>query len=463
MYYIIINHTKQIIAADNSFLQAIHANTLENLNRQLILETITLDNNNNNELSVKTSKDVLNFKSVSTPLSSILGDLTLINVSNIDSLNRDIPSDTIETELELFDLTIPKTPKHNIDKIESPESVDISFNEPSAPMELFEETTLETDKHTPIYIDIDKVSEEIGISNSDYNNFLSEYIDTAISLESDLNSNNQEKQSTASQTLMQLADVLQLPVVNSIIGKLNTTDKESAMNLIKKFYDTLSMLTTKKQLSEHIQPQDIVKPVSFQIDDLQLLDDIDTQDSPRENPRKNSVETTQKTNLSPDIDLLIDDPLPETNQYDTKPIEEVSTKNKPVTRNDNTLDTSTTKSFGTLNLDEVKPMPFEFNMSDAADDLSLPLDLIEEFVKDFIVQARTETKKMVESYENGDLESIQKIGHLLKGASSNLRIEPLSNSLYDIQFCENSTKLENLIYIYWGQFLAFEQQINNSK
>ena len=67
---------------------------------------------------------------------------------------------------------------------------------------------------------------------------------------------------------------------------------------------------------------------------------------------------------------------------------------------------------------------------------------------------------MLEAYEKGDLESIQNIGHLLKGASSNLRIKALSDTLYEIQFCQDSSKLEDLIKQYWGHFLSLEMQMN---
>ena len=117
-------------------------------------------------------------------------------------------------------------------------------------------------------------------------------------------------------------------------------------------------------------------------------------------------------------------------------------------------------SFGTINLDDVKPIHFDFQLEEAANDLSLPVELIEEFVNDFIDQGRIETKKMLEAYEEGDLDAIQKIGHLLKGTSSNLRINALSDTLYKIQFCEDSSTLEALIKDYWGHFLSFEIQIN---
>ena len=119
-----------------------------------------------------------------------------------------------------------------------------------------------------------------------------------------------------------------------------------------------------------------------------------------------------------------------------------------------------TDSFGHIDLHDVTPIYFNFYISQAANDLSLPEELIEEFVHDFIEQAHEETEKMLKAYEEGDLDTIQKIGHLLKGASSNLRIKELSDTLYAIQFCEDSSQIKDLIKEYWGHFLSFEQQID---
>jgi len=91
--------------------------------------------------------------------------------------------------------------------------------------------------------------------------------------------------------------------------------------------------------------------------------------------------------------------------------------------------------------------------------LSLPVELIEEFVNDFIVQAHEETEKMLQAYERGDLETVQKIGHLLKGTASNLRINPLSDTLYEIQFNEDLDRVPELVKNYWAHFLSLENQI----
>jgi len=113
-----------------------------------------------------------------------------------------------------------------------------------------------------------------------------------------------------------------------------------------------------------------------------------------------------------------------------------------------------------LDLSEVAPITFDFSLQTTVNELSLPENLIKEFMIDFINQVHTETKNMLNAYKNNDIHSIQKIAHLLKGVASNLKITTLSDTLYKIQFCEEKVDLELLIKNYWGHFLAFEKQIN---
>jgi len=276
-----------------------------------------------------------------------------------------------EKENELFDLILPDTLEETIDE------ETITEDKEEKPVE---------DNKAPIIIDIEKISQSIGISTEDYNTFLNEYIDTALSLETDLQSTQEEKRSYAIGTLSHLSNVLHLPVINQIVAQIKNAAADDQNRHIESFYTALARLTT-------TQP--------------------DTQE---EKP------------------LFVQEEIAST----------------PIT----------TESFGTINLDDVQAIYFDFQLEQAAKDLSLPVELIEEFVIDFIAQAHTETKKMLEAYEKGDLDTIQKIGHLLKGASSNLRIEPLADTLYEIQFCEDSSKLESLIKKYWAHFLSLEIQIN---
>ncbi len=114
-----------------------------------------------------------------------------------------------------------------------------------------------------------------------------------------------------------------------------------------------------------------------------------------------------------------------------------------------------------LILDNVKLIHFDFQPKQASEELGLPVDLIEEFVHDFIDQANEEKQTFIDACREGDIDTIHKTGHKLKGAASNLRIGPLADTLEEIQFCEDDTRLEPLFKKYWGQFLGLEQTMNN--
>lgn len=490
MYYI-TNQTDQIIAADESLLELLHLDSIDDLTHKVILQEISFITSGKESIQIITSTDTFNFSIQVAPLSSMLGTLTLVHMDALSE--KEIPSDdeilsiigddtlitdenisiediqSEETELtpkveenalfdltfpdeteinntdseplntketllnkedelfeltlsdeqeenqadsdllntketllnennELFELTLPESPEETIDDIILPsisnDTTDIVDLEKSPP-------TLDS---TPIKINVHEVSASIGISIEDYNTFLNEYIDTAITLEQDLRSPEEVKQKPAIETLTQLADILQLPEVNTIIARLSLQPESNTTTDVEYFYNTLSRLTT--------------------VQDNNILDTLDTKVSPTFDLEEEIIEDTLVFNAS---------------EIDT--IEEKS-------------------GFGNIILDEIKPIHFDFQLEEAANDLSLPVELIEEFVHDFIEQAHTETKKMLLFYEEGDLDSIQKIGHLLKGASSNLRINALSDTLYDIQFCEDSNQLEDLITRYWAHFLSFEQQID---
>ena len=295
----------------------------------------------------------------------------------------------------LFDLILPDEHEETIETITAAET---------------EQAEAADKSQAPIIVDIESISQSIGISTEDYNTFLNEYIDTALSLEKDLQSSQEEKRTDAINILTHLSNVLHLPVINESIIQIKDATADNQNRYIEAFYTTLGRLTTSQ------------------------LDTTVTEETP-----------------------FISEPDSEA-KYEA--IDHLHKEEAPSTGEAKSVTPSTMEGFGTINLDDVQPIHFDFQLTQAASDLSLPVELIEEFVHDFIEQAHTETEKMLAAYEKGDLDSIQKIGHLLKGTSSNLRINPLSDTLYEIQFCEDSSKLEGMIKHYWGHFLSLETQIN---
>ncbi len=73
--------------------------------------------------------------------------------------------------------------------------------------------------------------------------------------------------------------------------------------------------------------------------------------------------------------------------------------------------------------------------------------------------------ELIDAYQNGDLDKLQKTAHMLKGAASNLRIEPMVQNLYDLQFDNDLSRAPRRIKLFAGQLISLDQylkQVNNS-
>jgi hypothetical protein len=298
-----------------------------------------------------------------------------------------------ENEDELFDLVLPADAENAIAEIESGTSdMEEALPEKVKPSE---------EERAPIYIDIENICKRIGISTDDYNLFLNEYIDTALTFEEALQSNNEAEKEEALNTLSHLSNVLHLPYVGDLLDQIHKASPDEKSSAIDAFFSALGRLST----------------VHYEDEKFSLDEAVSTKTTQEE-----KTETRQEA---------VPAPQPEAKEGERAPID----------------------------LSDVKPIHFDFQLEEAAKDLSLPVELIEEFVNDFIEQAHDETRKMQEAYMKGDLETVQKIGHLLKGTSSNLRITPLADTLYEIQFNDDIDKVPDLVRNYWGHFLSLENQI----
>lgn len=431
--YFILNETNQIIAADAELLELCGLTHIDELTLNVALGKTKFDLGSEVNLIITANDNDTEYPISKISLSSMLGRLTLIDIMGeektgtpaLSVLKEEQPEPVAEDivssdlEMELFNIE----PEHEeISLVTEPNEddtflLDLDFEREEETAESLEEAvpslsdetdTIDLDfsikEEIPetepviedtagILIDVEKVSQRMGVSEEDYNTFLNEYIDTALSLENDLRGSDTQKRLDAIGTLSHLSDLLQLPMMSDLIANIHTTEEEKRKEIIESFYSALSRITTSQTLEKE-----------------------------------------------PEIELFN---IEETLKEEPEPVVEKSESD-----------------FGSISLEGIKPIHFDFRLEEAANDLSLPVDLIEEFVRDFIEQAHIETEKMLKAYEKGDLDTIQKIGHLLKGASSNLRINPLSDTLYKIQFCEDFSQLEAYIKDYWAHFLSFEIQIN---
>ncbi|HHO65342.1 MAG TPA: hypothetical protein ENJ71_02350, partial [Epsilonproteobacteria bacterium] len=289
MYYI-VNQTNHIIAADNALLELLSVDTIGELHQNIALNSISLERTSDDEVTINTLVNSMPYAITTHTLTSVLGDMTLIeiNESKTDSENEQELFTTEESDFSLLDdepITFNDAPVTLPPETEEEEKEeDISIVEEDKPFDLIlddepfliedeaepagetepepekeehpeeeeiqSSTETETEDNAPIVINISEISQKIGISEEDYNTFLDEYIDTALTLEEDLKSTQSKKRSHAVATLSHLSNVLHLPVINQIITDIENSDEDKQNTFIRSFYDTLARLTTNKETSD---------------------------------------------------------------------------------------------------------------------------------------------------------------------------------------------------------------------
>ncbi len=268
-----------------------------------------------------------------------------------------------------------------------------------------------------IYLDVQKISEEIGLSINDYKLYLDSFIDQSIIDEKRLLEGNDK----VVKNLSNLALTLKIPHINILLLKIQKLSHRKRMPLIDQYYTKLALLT-------------LEKPENYE---NEKVEDIFEEDN-NINEDKEEVLNARFSDLLKNIDA----------------------KKSPEVVNKEVIQSSNVKQ---LSLDNVPKLPISYDPQTAADELNLPVVLIEEFVDDFIEQARQDKDHLLTSYYQKDIENIHELGHKLKGAASNLRINQLSDILEEIQFCSDYTKLENLFIRYWGHFLSLENYMKQLK
>ena len=85
----------------------------------------------------------------------------------------------------------------------------------------------------------------------------------------------------------------------------------------------------------------------------------------------------------------------------------------------------------------------------ASNELGLPVDLIEEFIEDFIVQAKEFKDNLYNAYENSDTNNIKSLSHKLKGVAANLRIEDAHEVLTTINSSTNLSEIKSNLDLFY--------------
>ena len=413
MYYGYNN--KQLVMADEAFIELLGYTTFSELEEAGIIDSLKLKNN---KISIQQNSQRISSDFIHHKVYGTLGEFSLIELKNV-----------------------------NIEKIQKEINNNFKTN------------------YKAIYLNVNKISEDIGLSIDDYKLYLDSFIDQSIIDEKRLLEGNDR----VIKNLSNLALTLKIPHINILLLKIQKLSHRERMPLIDQYYTKLALLT----LEEPEEYQDENFPNLLETDNHEndnkeevlnarftdLLNNI-AQDEKNEIKLEDSKAVEVIPDLFPEIDQEafiseLENSEPEKQHLNTTEI----TKNIPLEKQIK----STGSNVKEVKLENVSALPISYSPQTAADELNLPVVLIEEFVDDFIEQARHDKDHLLTSYYQKDMDNIHELGHKLKGAASNLRINELADILEEIQFCTDHSQLEPLFIKYWGHFLSLEDYMKQLK
>lgn len=168
---------------------------------------------------------------------------------------------------------------------------------------------------------------------------------------------------------------------------------------------------------------------------------------PKVEPSKPSQEVTAPVAQTQDstalnIDENIYNDAPEQQDLPTQEIENKSQEKEPENLPQETQQQETNEELGF-------DLNYEFDPQVASDELGLPIDLIEEFVEDFIVQAKEFKDDLYKYADEEDINNVRILSHKLKGVAANLRVENAFDVLVIINTAEDIQVIrKHLDYLY---------------
>ena len=253
-------------------------------------------------------------------------------------------------------------------------------------------------------IDTKEIAKLIGITEDECTHFINDFLKESKRLEPELRDNDLKTSKEAAAILKEASLLLHLPHLYEKLNELDDATSSERDNIIDEYCKLVS------KVSSYDDNDDILLPV---IDEPVI-------DEP-----------------------VIDEPVIQINEdkEDTEKTEEI-------------------KSYTQINLDDIQAIPFDFSIKEAASELTLPESLVSEFVVDFINQAKENIPVLQQAHQDKDIKKLQSTAHMLKGASSNLRIVPIADTLYDLQLNNDLDHAPEIINKFIGQLKSLATHMN---
>ena len=177
---------------------------------------------------------------------------------------------------------------------------------------------------------------------------------------------------------------------------------------------------------DEMEPTTLVEPDPLDVPDYSDFDTLEEQpDTALYNPESPFLAD------APEIPTF--EPTPS-----SKPPQEEPSKRSAPSQTFDTLNSLTPEENQLLQKQLSVDLNYCYTPQIAADELGLPVDLIEEFIGDFITQAHEFKEELFTSVSDHNFDNIKNLSHKLKGVAANLRIDDafevltLLNTTHDI-------------------------------
>ena len=403
---------------------------------------LDLDDNELFELADEDENDDIEDDDKSSSLKD-LDELDIIPISEDEKEDEDISTDSDTTDNDILDddiiglLDEDENSETSLDSIDDeniiPLSEDVSESQSNEEIEDSEDEDIDIDDleniaSENIVIDLDERAKLLEIDEDEYQSLFMDFISDAREMKESLLSDDEESISSTISILKDAVLLLQLEPLADILNNIeNTTDSAERNRLINNFYLLLDKIESEIEAGN--------KRIEI-VDSKTSLEEATSAEESAEEEREAFESTSSKAEEK--VEERAD------NTADNRDVQK-SVKSNKLTEEEI--------------LKDVKPIPIEFSLHIASEELSLPEDLVLEFISDFAQQAHENLPVLIEEYRNDELDKLQKTAHMLKGAASNLRIEQMVDNLYQLQYDNNIENAPERIRKFAGQLMGLDNYL----
>ncbi len=191
----------------------------------------------------------------------------------------------------------------------------------------------------------------------------------------------------------------------------------------------------------------------------------DIQETPEVQEVHEEVQEIQEPTPTAPLDISFDDDDIDTSIFETTEEEPVEVQAPTVEAQESIAIDPLSLDLDDLGFEDEKPQEktptevveeddgydysYNYDPQVASDELGLPIDLIEEFIQDFIAQAKEFKDELYSSLDEGDTDNVQILSHKLKGVAANLRIEDAFNTLSIINTSSDISEVGKYLNIFY--------------